>query len=346
MVVMLLVGVHVFTRRSWAERIAQAKALVPPLVPIGVLTLLSLYKHFTEPVGAMTGYLALRTLLPPWELVYNMWAEWFWGFTWFSITSLVPCVVLAYIGIRRAKEDVPFFSPIALALLAALFLALPYIATNWFHVNSRFIPFIWMALLVRVPEKMPRRVLTVLALAAVPYTIGMGVDFVRLDADRAKFTAGVSAVPTGARLLPLIFKRKLTSENTRSLLHAWGFYTMEKQTSAPLLFAHSRSFPLMYKEPPPIQFNHLVLESFAASMQAPTWTCDALRQGGIYVSDCEGMYRARWAEFWASATPEFDHVLMWDATAEAKAQVPPQYRVKFEQDRLLILERVEAHASN
>jgi hypothetical protein len=345
MVVGLLVAIHVATRRTWSDRIAQAKSLVPPLLPVGVLVVVSLYKHFTEPVGEMTGYLALHTLLPPWELGYNLWAEWFWGFTWLSITTLVPCIVLGVIGIWRAREDVPFFSPFALAVLAALFFFSPYIATNWFHVNSRFIPFIWMAMLVRLPEKMPKRALAVLGLCAVPYTIGMGVDFVRLDEDRAKFTAGMSAVPTGARLLPLVFKRKLTSENTRSLLHAWGFYTMEKQTSAPLLFAHSRSFPLMYKEPPPIQFNHLVLESFASSMGSPTWTCDALRQGGIYVSDCDGLFRARWAEFWASAMPLYDHVLMWDATPEARKLVPPEYRVKYEQDRLTIYERVGATAT-
>ena len=54
--------------------------------------------------------------------------------------------------------------------------------------------------------------------------------------------------------------------DTRSLLHAWGFYVSEKLTSAPLLFAHSRSFPVMYNTPPEPQFNHLVLESFAPSM--------------------------------------------------------------------------------
>ena len=70
-------------------------------------------------------------------------------------------------------------------------------------------------------------------------------------------------VPEGATLLPLVFRSKGTSENTRSLLHAWGYYVVEKQTSAPLLFAHSRSFALMYREPPDTQFNHLVLESFA-----------------------------------------------------------------------------------
>ena len=87
-----------------------------------------------------------------------------------------------------------------------------------------------------------------------------------------EFTAGISVVPVGSRLLPLIFDQKGTSVNTRSMLHTWGYYVTEKQTSAPLLFAHSRSFPVMYREPPPIQFNHLVLEAWASTMRSPTAT--------------------------------------------------------------------------
>ena len=37
----------------------------------------SLRIHSTEPVGAMTGYVDLGRPLPPWELFYNLWAEWF-----------------------------------------------------------------------------------------------------------------------------------------------------------------------------------------------------------------------------------------------------------------------------
>ena len=345
MVVHLLVAIHVMTRRTWAERFTQLKTLAMPLSPVTVLVLVSLYKHFTEPVGEMTGYVVLRDLLPTWELFYNLWAEWFYGFTWLSITTLVPCLALGLIGIWRAKEDVPFFSPIALAVLAALFVFSPYITTNWFHVNSRFIPFLWMAFLVRVPDRLPRPLVVALGVCAIPYTIGMGVDFVRLDQDRAKFTAGIPSVPTGARLLPLIFTSKATSENTRSLLHAWGFYVMERQTSAPLLFAHSRSFPVMYREPPPPRFNHLVLESFAPRMGNARWTCDTLRDGGVFTDDCEGAWRGHWAEFWAAALPAYDHVLLWDPTPEAKKLVPPEYRVKYEQDRLTIYERVDARAA-
>jgi hypothetical protein len=345
MVVHLLVLIHVATRRRWPERIAQARALILPLLPASALVLWSLWQHVTEPVGAMTGYVDSAKLLPPWELAYNMFAEWMYGFTWLSIGSLVACLALGLIGLSRRNVAVPFFSPMALAALGVLFVLTPYIATNWFHVNSRFIPFIWMAFLLRVPERIPRLLRGALVACAATYTVGMGVDFVRLDEDRAKFTAGMAAVPEGSNLLPLVYSRKLTSENTRSLQHAWGFYVLEKQTSAPLLFAHSRSFPLMYKEPPAPQFNHLVLESFAPSMGTSTWMCDVLRSGGVFVNDCEAEWRARWAEFWQQALPEYDHVLTWDAPPEARALMPSRYHVVFSQDRLTVYERDDSRVT-
>jgi hypothetical protein len=196
-----------------------------------------------------------------------------------------------------------------------------------------------MAAMMRLPDRMPRLFFKGLAVAAATYSIGMGIDFVRLDRDRARFVAGISAVPEGARLLPLIFRAKGTSQNTRSLLHAWGYYVTEKQTSAPLLFAHSRSFLLMYREPPPPQFNHLSLEPFAPTMGDAGWTCGVQRAGGVIDENCEGAWRARWADFWRQATPRFDHVLLWEPSAEALAQVPSAYHQTFRQDGLIILER-------
>jgi hypothetical protein len=173
----------------------------------------------------------------------------------------------------------------------------------------------------------------------------MGVDYVRLDRDRAKFTAGMSAVPEGAKLLPLLFGRQLTAENTRSLQHAWGFYVLEKETSAPLLFAHSRSFPVMYKDPPPPRFNHLVLEGFAPSMRTSERMCALLRSAiGVVMNDCDLAWKNAWKEFWDDTIPRYDHVLMWDPTPEAQALVPSAYRVSFHEDRLTIYERVDSLA--
>lgn len=343
MVAHLLVAIHIVTRPSWADRLQWARRVIPALAPTTALMLWSLALHFTEPKGAMVGFVEHQKEIGFWELGYNLWAEWFWGFTSLSISSMVPSVVLgvlALVAIWRRHQGAMFFSPLALAALAALYLFLPYSATNWFHVNSRIIPYLWLAALVRIPDRLPKPLLGVLGLSAVLYSAGMGADFVRLERDRAKFTAGMSVVPEHARLLPLVFRHKLTSENTRSLLHAWGFYAEAKETSMPLLFAHSRSFPVMYREPPKARFNHLVLESFASTMSSPHWMCDMMRSAGIYLNDCQGEWKARWGEFWQDSLQEFDHVLLWDATPEAKALVPPVYRVKFEQDRLTIYERV------
>jgi hypothetical protein len=339
LVVQMLVAIHVATRRSWPERVAAARALLPPLLPSGALVAVSLWVHTTEPVGAMTGRVALGKMLPPWELFYNLWAECFWSFTWLELSTLVPCVGLGLWALYKWRDDVPFFGPVAFAALGALYFFTPYVATNWFHVNSRFIPFLWLAALVRLPERIPPMARAALAACALMYTAGMGIDYVRLDREWSRFTAGIAEVPEGAKLLPLIFRSKEVSENTRSLLHAWGFYVTQKQTSAPLLFAHSRSFPLMYRDPPPMQFNHLVLESFAPSMGSPDWMCDLMRSGGVVIKDCQGEWRARWAEFWHDAEPRFDHVLTWCAPKEVMAQVPADYRVVFQRDELTILER-------
>jgi hypothetical protein len=339
LVVCLLVAVHAVTRRSWGERWAQARRLGAPLLPAAALVAWSLWLHLTEPVGAMSGYVSLGRMLPPWELLYNLWAEWFWAYTKLEIATIVPCVGAALWAAYRWRDDVPFFGPVALVLLAALYVFTPYVATNWFHVNSRFIPFLWLAAFARLPERLPRGAAAVLGGCALTYSAGMGIDYVRMERDWARFTAGVDAVPEGARLLPLVFRSKGSSENTRNVLHAWGFYVTRKLASAPLLFAHSRGFPVMYREPPPTQFNHLVLESFAPGMRTAESLCGVLRQEGVAVEDCAAEWRRRWAEFWRAAEPRYDHVLMWSAPPEVAALVPADYRVVFQRDELTILAR-------
>ena len=342
MAAMMLLFVHVVERRTWRERFVEAFRIFTPALPVIALMSISVVRHLTEPTGAMSGFVQTGKHVPLWELAYNVWAEFSWGFTWLSISTLVPTLLLAWFAFQRRAERITFFSPLAFLTLTLCYLFTPYIATNWFHVNSRFLPFLWMAAFVRLPDRLDRRLVGALGVSAALYSVGMGVDYLRLDADRAKFTAGIAAVPENARLLPLVFKHKETSENTRSLLHAWGHYVVEKRTSAPLLFAHSRSFPVMYREPPPAQFNHLVLESFAPSMGSPYWMCNVLRAGGVHENDCEGAWRREWAEFWDEAKPRFDHVLMWGAPEEAQALVPPEYRIVFRQEKLTIYRRVDA----
>jgi len=287
----------------------------------------------------MTGYQRLDKLLPPWELLYTLWAEWLWSFTKLTILTIVPGFAMLWYGVKNRRTQVPYFSTAAVLVLLALYVFGPYSATNWFHFNSRLIPFIWLFAVLRVPARLPKRVALVLGLCAAISSAGLAVDFVRLDKERASFVAGMGAVPQHAKLLPLIFKAKHTSENTQNLLHAWGYYVIEKETSAPLLFAHSRSFPVMYADPPPHRFNHLVLERFAPSMRTPDWLCGSWHTGGVVIDDCVRNYHERWAEFWNAAEPRYDHVLMWDAAPEALAEVPPYYELVFQRDRLSIFAR-------
>jgi hypothetical protein len=348
LVVLMLAAIHALVQRGNAARFTTAKKLAVPLFVPSALAIVSVIVHAMDPIGPMTGNMRLQTLLPPWELVYNMWAEWFWSFTKLTLCTLVPMFALTYYGFKSLftrRESPPFFSGIAIAVLVVLYVFGPYTATNWFHVNSRFVPFFWLGLALRVPTTIPKKLAALLGVSALVGFIGLGVDYVRLDRDREAFTAGMSQVPERARLLPLIFRGKMTSDNTASLLHAWGYYVVEKHTSAPLLFAHSRSFPVMYKEPPPTRFNHLVLENFAPTMKSPDWLCGSWQSGGVVVDDCQRTFTDRWAEFWADATPRFDHVLMWDASPQAIALVPKDYELVFHQDRLMIYKRKDAQAS-
>lgn len=343
LVVHMLLGIDALVRASRKEQVT-TRAIVLPLLPVTALVLASLYGQLRDTVGPMSGSVDYTTMLPVWELAYNAWAEWMYGFSKLSASSIVPCLFLVWIGVSRRKESPPFFSKYAVVALTLLYCFSPYIVTNWFHVNSRLIPYIWMGLLLRVPETLSRKVVGVLGLSAVLYSAGMGADFIRLDRERREFTAGIPFVPEGARLLPLIFRHKGLSDNTRNLLHDWGFYVTEKHTSAPLLFAHSHSFPVIYSKPPPVRFNHLVLEGFAANATDPTSLCLRLLKGNVVENDCNAAFRALWREFWAEATPLYDHVLVWEGTPEARALIPSEYKPVFERGRLTIYERTPATA--
>jgi len=308
------------------------------LLPSAALCATSILAQLAPGNGELSAGVVHRAVLPAWDLVYNLWAECAWGFTRLSATSLLPAVVLAVYAVRRPSEA-RFFGRRGLLALAVGYAVAPYIATNWYYVNSRLAPFLAVAALVRVPARLPRALAGALVAAAVAYSAGMAVDYVRLAREREELAAGVDVVPARARLLPLLFQTKGASENTRHLLHAWGAYVVARQTSAPLLFAHSRSFPLTYREPPPPQLNHVVLESFAPTMASPDTACRLLRDNGV-AEDCDAAFRARWSAFWELATPRFDHLLLWEATPEAVATIPAAYSRVEARGRLLIYRRV------
>ena len=90
-----------------------------------------------------------------------------------------------------------------MAILAAAYVALPVMLSNWGYFNCRLVPFLWAGLALRLPGTLPRPVAIVLAACALSFSAVTGIDYVRLDRDRAEFTAGIDAVPERATLLPL-----------------------------------------------------------------------------------------------------------------------------------------------
>lgn len=338
LVVHLLVLVDASRHPSWRQRWVAVRTVLLPLVPVTALALVSIGEHVRDTASPIAALMTHPKVLAPWELVYNLWAEWFWGFSNLSLTSIVPCVGLAVLGVWGVvqKRATPAFFPArTFVVLAVVYCFLPYKMTNWFHVNSRLVPFLWVGLMLYLPEALPRWMWRTLGAAAVLYSVGMGVDYVRLDRERQEFTAGMNAVPEGSRMLPLLFTHKSTATNTRNLMHMWGYYVVERGTSAPLLFAHSRSFPVTYSAPPPMRFHHLLLESFAPEMATPASVCRTAARWEA----CEELFASTWSRFYADATPRFDHLLVWDAPPEAVAAIPSAYEKTFAQGRLAIYAR-------
>jgi hypothetical protein len=178
----------------------------------------------------------------------------------------------------------------------------------------------------------------VLAACAFSFSAVMGIDYVRLDHDRAAFTAGMDAVPARATLLPLLFEQSKTSDFTASLAHAWGYYTVVKDTSAPLVFAVERSYPISYRDFPPRALIPPALDRFAELQGTPAQVCKTLHQFPVDAA-CTAAWRELWNAFWRQAEPRFSHVLTWAIPPEARPMLPERYHRIFAAGELEIYVR-------
>lgn len=338
-----LLAVFEFAQEAGERRSVKPLASLALLAPAGFVSFLVCARQLAEHRQHIGNAVAETVFLPPWELAYNLWAECAWGFTWRSITSLAVAVPF-FVGLSRWRVKVPFFSPLALLVLACAFCFTPYVATNWYFVNSRFAPFLWVALLVRMPSRLPAWVERTAVACAALYYVGMFEDYRILERERLEFVSARSEVAKGARLLPLVFDPKGHSENTRPLLHAWAYYMTERETTAPLLFAHSRQFAVTYREEPPEQLNHLLLERVPQRFGGRSQACALLSTAGA-TTDCESLYDEFWTRFWSKTEPQFDHLLLWSPPPEAVARIPSTYKLRVERGPLRLYVREEAQAS-
>jgi hypothetical protein len=342
-VVGALVALHAASRATWPARITAGLTLLLPLAPAGILSLLSAQRHLikTEHSSAAA---ATFLYLNPWETAEHLWLDVSGALTRWGGMTVIPALLLPYFAWRQRRVARPFLSAPAMAILAAAYFALPVMLSNWNYLNCRLVPFLWVGLALRLPNNLPRPVVVVLAVCALAFSAILGVDYLRLDRDRAEFTAGIDAVPEGATLLPLMFQRRKTSYFTASLTHAWGYYTVAKDTSAPLVFGVERSYPITYREFPPRKLIPPALDRFAERYGAPAQVCKMLGQAPADAA-CTAAWRELWAGFWQEAEPRFSHLLTWAIPPEARSMIPGRFHRVFAAGALEIYAREASAAS-
>jgi hypothetical protein len=314
-----------------------------PLAATGLLSLVTAQQHLVKVKRSSAVASAAYSYLDPLEIVSHLWRDVSGALTLWGSMTIVPALLLPYfVWKQRRKQAVrPFLSLPAMAVLAAAYVSLPFMMSNWSYLHCRLVPFLWAGLALRLPPTLPRPIAVVLVACALSFSTVMGIDYVRLDHDRAAFTAGMDAIPAQATLLPLMFKKSKTSYFTASLTHAWGYYTVEKNTAAPLVYAMERSYPIIYRDFPPGALIQPALDKFAETYATPALVCKILGQFPID-SACATVWRELWNAFWQQAEPRFSHLLTWAIPPAARPMIPERYHRIFEAGELEIYVRTDA----
>jgi hypothetical protein len=338
LVVTGLVALHVARQGDWRARIASGSALLLPLLPAGLLSLVAAQRHLVKADGAAALARVAYSYLNPLEIVGHFWTDASGALTSWGSMTLVPALALPYFAWKHRQQARPFLSLPAMGILALAYVFTPVMVSNWWYLNCRLIPFLWAGLVLRLPSTLSRSVAAGLGICAIAFSVVLGIDYVRLDRDRAAFTAGMAAVPERATLLPLLFAQSKTSDFTASLAHAWGYYTVEKDASAPLVFAVERSYPIRYREFPPAALIPPALDRFAEQNGTPAQVCRILHQSPGDAG-CTAAWRDLWKGFWQQAEPRFTHVLTWAMPAAARTMIPASYRRSFWAGELEIYSR-------
>jgi hypothetical protein len=263
------------------------------------------------------------------------------GASYWGVGSLVPAIVLLVLVLLRGQRRLLLFSAGAVAVLTAGYAFLPsFMFPIWAYFNTRFVPFLWLALLLRVPELVPRKWVALVAVAGIAGTAGNGLALLRMDADVAEFRSGLPFVAEGARLLPLLFSVKSPGDNIEPVLHAWGHYAIERQTSADLLWASRSVDAVQYRALPPPRFHHDVIQNMPRAMASSDRFCETLlRETSTVPDDCTRAWTQAWESYLASAEERYTHVLVWDAPAPALALIAKHFPFVHQQGRLVIGKR-------
>ena len=331
----VVVGVCLIELIVRRDRWWRAAVTLLPLAPIALLIAGTALHHLIKAEGAPVAASRGVAFLTPWELPAHYWLDASGAFTRWGATTVIPAIALPILAWRRRHEPAQL-TGWATAAVIVLYLGLPLMISNWWYLNSRMVPFVWIVLAVRVPPALPRWLIALLVASSLAFSAALGVDYVRLERDRAELSSGIDAVPARATLLPLLFQHRRTSEFTASLTHTWASYVLAKQTSAPLVFAVERSYAITYRKFPPPALIPPALDRFAELNATPAQLCDRAPPAATNLADCTAIWHLLWSQFWAEAEPRFSHVLTWAMPPEARAMMPASYRVVFTSGDLAI----------
>jgi len=261
------------------------------------------------------------------------------GTSYWGMASLVPALfLLVSVALAGRKQSPPFFSTGALVALGLGYGCLPtFMLPTWGYFNTRLLPFLWLALLVRAPEALSRKLVALLACAGIVGSAGNGLAMLRMDRDLAELCSGVPLVERGARMLPLLFSVKSPSDNIEPILHAWGHYAIERGTSADLLWASRSVDAVQYRVLPPPRFHHDVIQNLPRAMASAEGWCETLlREASTVPENCGLAWAEAWHSYLTSAEKRYTHVLVWDAPKPALALIAQHFPILHQQGRLVI----------
>jgi hypothetical protein len=334
----LIVAAQVVSRPTRAELVAEARALLPPHVPVVLAVAASILVHLRDTARLSATGSATSFQTPLW-LAYDLWAHWGYGYTVLSLASLPLAGALALFAAGRVRAPIPFFGPCSLLVLAVAYLAAPYQTVGLGYAGSRIIPYLWMAALVRVPERLGGALAAALALASGLYAAGMAVDTVRLSREEDEFAAGTGVVARGTRLDVFIFSPRLTSRNTWSLSTAWGEYVTRSGARTWEMPGDTPSLPFHWRAAPPARLETSAHHRFMDLVRTEQTFCASREASGLGPGDCGRLWRDEWASYYREVDPFIDAILMWDPPQDSRDRVPSSWTPALHSGRLWIFER-------
>jgi hypothetical protein len=130
-------------------------------------------------------------------------------------------------------------------------------------------------------------------------------------------------------------------------MHAWCYYTLERNTTPATLWTSRNVDVEYYRVAPPPRFHHNSIEARPAAMSsAETWCGSIVRATNTPFADCKNIWENDWHSFLEEAEQRYSQVLVWDAPETVLALITQHFPAVFRQGRVVIGTRREVSASS